>query len=137
MGISIYQLSQNTTMTNTTVQYLDEQSCVEQQLSNQPRLKFAIHDVLPESNSSYGDPKWTFHPAWSVNLSIPLFLITFFGLMNFKRETIFNRMGAIGGCTTRDINKILNNYYSLITRDGQRFCGTVDNSHPYLLLPAK
>jgi len=55
------------------------------------------------TNNATGDPKWTFHPAWSVNLSVPLYCLTIFGLLNFKNETIFNRFSAVGTITTRDI----------------------------------
>ena len=49
---------------------------------------------------SVGDPKWTFSRAWDVNFSVPLYFLIVFGLLNFKRETLFIRFNALGSITT-------------------------------------
>ena len=52
------------------------------------------------TRTALDDHKWTFSPWWDVNLSVPLYCLLVFGLLNFKRDTIFNRFSALGCITT-------------------------------------
>ena len=43
--------------------------------------------------------KATFSPYWSVNLAIPLYCLCIYGILNFRKNTIFNRLSAIAVVT--------------------------------------
>jgi len=111
-GVSIYILSSENVGSNNSMAYFDDQTCVEKQLEKQAfsepnvtaRFLNVPHGTKGTGNIGNGSTeashKWTFSPWWSVNLSVPLYCLLIFGLLNFKRDTIFNRFSALGCVTT-------------------------------------
>ena len=79
--------------------FLDDGKCVQTELDRiDASSNMSIINALYLTN--LGDPKWTFSRAWDVNFSVPLYFLIVFGLLNFKRETLFIRFNALGSITT-------------------------------------
>ena len=65
--------------------YFDDESCSENFSSLVPRI---LTDDVPVVS-----------PWWTDNLSVPLYCLVFYFLLNFKNDSIFSRLSAFGTLT--------------------------------------
>jgi len=114
-GISIYQLmndenaTDGVTLKESSILHFEDAACVAKELSKRPISETFAETVNFShiSNVTAGDHKWTFNAGWDVNLTIPIYCLVVYGLLNFRNNAIFNRLGAVGNLTNIFIVAVL------------------------------
>jgi len=100
-GISIYSLNNHdsTNKFRNNMTYFDDQTCVTHH-ENRTQNIFEHHENVSQSSDlEIQDQKWTFSSGWDMNSSIPFYCLVVYFILNFRKDTVFNRLSGIGAIT--------------------------------------